>query len=257
MAYIQILVIVVCSCFLQEALLAQPKAPANGAQQYSGPDVRQSVPPSRPLRRATMVKRTVSRKPTAVAQEPLPPPPPKYPYLTAVKDKLWSTWEDINRDAIGKLSTRAIRNAVGHMLADDLFWSTATAFVRRRGKITNDSERADKKIQTCNAITSIFTSPNAMEGFKDVVNDAYGTVTRLQSDVGVEALNVATEMVNNGEVTNILDTITDAVTNVNLRPEMLIKGFAMLHKTLNMGGKINMSDNMARGLMSITSRFNK
>ncbi|KAE9545599.1 hypothetical protein AGLY_001142 [Aphis glycines] len=256
MAYIQILVIVVCSCFIQEALLAQPKAPANGAQ-YSDPDVRQSVPPSRPLRRTTTVKRTVSRKPTAVAQDPLPPPPPKYPYLTAAKDKLWSTWEEVNRDAIGKLSTRAIRNAIGDMLADDLFWSTATAFVKRRVKITNDIERADKKIQTCNMITSVLTSPNSMERFKDMVNEMYGTVTRVHSNVGVEALNLANEMVNTGEVTKVLDTITHIVNNIDLRPEMLIKGFAMLHKTLNMGGKVNMNNNMAKSLMFITSRFNK
>lgn len=241
---------------LQDALLANPaKAPANDAQ-YSDIEI-QSAPPSRPLRRMTTIKRTLSRKPTVVAQKPLPPPPPKYPYLTAVKDKLWSTLEDINQDAVGKLTTRAIRNTLGNVLADDLFWSSATAAVRRRVKVTNDSERADKKIQTCNAITSIITSPNAMQGFRDVVNEVYGTVTRVHSDVGVEALKLATEMVNTGEVTNGLDAITKAVTEVNLYPEMLIKGFAVLHKTLNMGGAINMSGGMAKGLMSITSRFNK
>jgi len=192
-----------------------------------------------------------------VAQEPLPPPPPKYPYLTAVKDKLWNTWEEINRDAIGKLTTRAIRNAIGNVLADDLFWSTATATVKRRGKITNDSERADKKIQTCNAITSIMTSPNSMQGFKDVVNEVYGTVTNMHSDVGVEALKLATEMVNTGEVTNGLDMITDVVKKINLSPDMLRMGFDMFHKTLNLGGVMNMSGGMAKGLMSITSRFKK
>lgn len=204
-----------------------------------------------------MVKRTVSRKPSTVVQKSLPPPPPKYPYLTAVNDKLWSTWEEINRDATGKLTTRAIRNAIGNVLADDLFWSTATAAVKRRVKITNDSERADKKIQTCNAITSIMTSPNSMQGFKDVVNEVYGTVTNMHSDVGVEALKLATEMVNTGEVTNGLDMITDVVTNMNLSPNMLRMGFAMFHKTLNLGGVINMSGGLAKGLMSITSRFKK
>lgn len=240
---------------LQEALLTHPKAPTNAAPNS---DVRiQSVPTSRPMKRTMTIKRTASRNPAAVAQEPLPPPPPKYPYLAAVKNKMWSMLEDINRNSVGKLTIRAIRNAMGNVLADDLFWSSATAAVRRRVKITNDSERADKKIQTCNAITSIATSPNTMEGFKEVVNEVYDMVSRMHSNVGVEALELATEMVNNGRVTNGLDTITDVVTNINLNPDMLIKGFNMLNKPLNLNSAINMNGGMAKGLMAITSRFNK
>jgi hypothetical protein len=221
------------------------------------PDANDQAATMRPVRRmTTTVKRTVSRKPTAV-QAPPPPPPPKYPYLAAVNDMFWDSWEDINRNDVGKLSTRALRNTLGSVLADDLFWSSAVSAVRRRAKVTNESQRADNKIRMCNAITSTITSPNAMQGFKEVVNELYGTVSRIRSDVGTDALRLATEMINNGEVTNGLNMLTDLVTNIRLNPELLNKGFNMFLKTLNLGGMLNMSGGMAKGLMSITSKFNK
>ncbi|XP_026811885.1 uncharacterized protein LOC113552996 [Rhopalosiphum maidis] len=263
MAYIQILAIVLCSCFVQDAfsvakVVRKPVAAAttNDVAAPQFPDANDQAATMRPVRRMTTIKRTVSRKPTAV-QAPPPPPPPKYPYLTAVKDMFWNTWEDINRNDVGKLSTRALRNMLGSVLVDDLFWSSASSAVRRRAKVTNDSQRADHKIRMCNALTSTLTSPNAMQGFKEVVNEVYGTVSRIRSDVGTDALRLAIEIVNGGEVTNGLNMLTNIVTNIRLNPEMLNKGFNMFQRTLNLGGMLNMSGGMAKGLMSITSKFNK
>jgi len=169
----------------------------------------------------------------------------------------WNALEDINRNEVGKLSTRALRNTLGNVLVDDLFWLSTSSAVRRRAKMTNDSRRANQKIRMCNALTSALTSSNAMPGFKDVVNEVYGTVSRIRSDIGTDALRLTTEMVNNGDVTNGLNVLTNFVTNIRLNPEMLNKAFNMFIKTLNLGGVINMSGGMAKSLMSITSKFNK
>uniref|UniRef100_A0A2S2NTF8 Uncharacterized protein n=1 Tax=Schizaphis graminum TaxID=13262 RepID=A0A2S2NTF8_SCHGA len=265
MAYIQILAIVLCSCFVQDAfsvakVVQKPvaAAPTNDVATPQFPDAKGQTATMRPVRRVTSVKRMVSQKPTAVQAPPPPPPPPppKYPYLTAVKDMFWNMWEDINRNDVGKLSTRALRNTLGNVLVDDLFWSSASSAIRRRAKVTNNSQRADHKIRMCNALTSTLTSPNAMQGFKEVVNELYGTVSRIQSDIGTNALRQATKMVNDGEVTNDLNMLTNTVNNIRLDPLMLLKGFNMFQRTLNMGGMLNMSGGMAKGLMSITSKFN-
>lgn len=231
--------------------------PAKGAAAVQLADVGDQAAEVSPVRRTKTVKRTVSSQPTAVP-EPPPPPPPKYPHLTAVKEMFWNAFEDINRANLnGKLATRSARNTMNNVLSNELFWTSVVGALRRRVKVTNDSERTDKKIRTCNALTATITSPNAVQGFQDVANEVYGTVSRMQSEVGTDALRLVTEMVNGGEVTRGLDTITDIVNNLDLDPRMLVRGFAMLRKTLNLGGTINMGGGLAKGLMSLTSKFNK
>ncbi|XP_025200691.1 uncharacterized protein LOC112598442 [Melanaphis sacchari] len=254
MAYIQILAIVLCSCFVQDAFSAtkiqksRSAAQANGVVSQQLPGAAGEAAKMQPMKRTTTLKRIVSRKVVA---------PPKYPHLTAVKDKFWKSWENINQTKTGKLNTRAIRNALNDILVNDRFWWSVISAVRRRAKVTNDSQRAENKIRMCNAFTSTITSPNAVQGFQDIVNEVYGTVTSFRSDLATDALQIATDMVNTGEVTNSLDALSKIVHYVKLSPEMLKKMFAMFHKTLNMGGRINMGGGIAKSLMSITSKFNK
>ncbi|XP_060862843.1 uncharacterized protein LOC132939600 [Metopolophium dirhodum] len=266
MAYIQILAIVLCSCFIQDAFSVvkvrrvTSAAPVDdeAAPQLAGAGGRAAAMP--PVRRTTSTKRTVTRTPTAAPAPPPPPPPPpaKYPHLAAVKDMLWNTLEDINRATeYGKLNARAARNTLSNVLSNDVFWSSVIGALRRRVKVTNDGKRAAAHIRTCNALTTAVTSPNAMQGFQDVANEVYGTVSRMQSDVGTDALRLLTEMVDGGEVNRGLDTITSIVKKINFNPRMLVKGFAMLRKTLNLGGLMHMNGGMARGLMSFTSKFSK
>jgi len=203
------------------------------------------------------VRRVVSRV-SNEASLPPPPPPAKYPNLAAVKDMFWNSFEDINRaNEYGKLNCRAARNMLSNVLIDDQFWSSVIGALRRRVKVTNDSKRAANHIRKCNALTTVVTSPNAMQGFQDVANEVYGTVSRIRSDVGADALRLVTEMVNGGGVNRGLDMITSIVNKINFSPRMLIKGFAMLRKTLNLGGAMHMGGGLARGLMSFTSKFNK
>lgn len=209
-----------------------------------------------PVRRHTTVRRTSTKKQTMVP--PPPPPPAKYPHLAAVKDMFWNTLEDINRaNMYGKLNARSARNTLSNVLSNEPFWLSVVGILKRKVKITNDSKRADSKIRVCNALTTAITSPNAMQGFQDVANEVYGTVSRFQSDVSTDALRLVTEMVNSGEVNRLLDTITNIITKIKLSPRMLVKGFAMFQKTLNLGGSINMGGGLAKGIMSLTSKFNK
>lgn len=203
------------------------------------------------------MKHTPSRKaPVVHAPPPPPPPPPKYPNLTAVKDMFWDTWEDINRTSVnGKLNTRAVRNSVGDVLANGEFWWSLVSAVKRRVKVTNDQRKADNRIQICNALTSAITSPMAVDGFEKLANEVYDTVTRTHSKVGTDGLRLVTEMVNGGEVTKGLDAITNIVNNVNLDPEMLVKGFESLRKTLNLGGSMDIGGGLAKSLMSISSKL--
>jgi len=221
------------------------------ASQLAGAGVQAALKP--PVVRTTTTKRVVTKTPTAA-----PKPPAKYPHLAAVKDMFWNTLEDINQASeYGKLNMRAARNMLSNVLSNEMFWSSVVGALRRRVKMTNDGKRADKHIRICNALTTAVTNPNAMQGFQEVANEVYGTVSRIQSDVGADALELVTKMVNGGEVNSFLDTITSIVNKIDFNPSKLVKGFAMLRKTLNLGGAMNMSGGMARGIMSITSKFNK
>eukprot|EP00102_Acyrthosiphon_pisum_P006360 XP_001952288.2 PREDICTED: uncharacterized protein LOC100159087 [Acyrthosiphon pisum] len=257
MAYIQILAIVLCSCFVQDAFsIKRTRTVTSAAPANDGDGLQYTGASPTPVRRT--VKRTVTRVPTVAPLPPPPPPPAKYPHLTAVKDMFWNAFEDINQaNEYGKLNTRAARNMLSNVLVNELFWSSVVRALRRRVKVTNDSNRADGHVRTCNALTNAVTSPNAMQGFQDVANEVYVTVSRMHSDVGTDALRLVTEMVNGGEVNRGLDTITNIVNKINLSPKMLIKGFDMLRKTLNLGGAMNMGGGLARGLMSFTSKLNK
>ncbi|XP_022163007.1 uncharacterized protein LOC111028600 [Myzus persicae] len=249
MAHIQILAIVLCSCFIQDAF---PLLDKQTQQQPAGAD-RQTV------RRVKTVKR-VNQVSSKDIEAPAPPPetPSKYPNLTAVKDMFWNTFEDINRESeYGQLGVRSVRNTLSNVLSNGLFWSSFEGALKRRVKVTNDAQRADRKIRLCNNITGLVTDPNASQGFQEIANEVYTSVVRMQSEVGTDALRLVTEMVNGGEVTRGLDAISDIVSKIKLNPRMLVKGFAMLRKTLNLGGAMNMSGGLAKGLMSITSKFNK
>jgi len=228
---------------------ATSAAPVNGeaALQLAGADDQAAAMP--PVRRT----KTVIKVPTAA-----PSPPAKYPHLSAVKGMFWNAFENINRaNEYGKLNCRAARNMLSKVLIDKLFWSSVVGALRRRVKVTNDSKRAVGHIRMCNALTTVITSPNAIQGFQDVANEVYGTVSRIQSDVGKDALRLVTEMVKDGEVNRGLGTITSIVNKINFNPRMLVKGFAMLRKTLNLGGAMQMGGGLTRGIMSLTSKFNK
>ncbi|CAI6343900.1 unnamed protein product [Macrosiphum euphorbiae] len=253
MAYIQILAIVLCSCFIQDSFSvvrvrkATSAAPVNGeaALQLAGADDQGAA--MTPVRRTKTVTRVVA-----------PSPPAKYPHLSAVKGMFWNAFENINRaNEYGKLNCRAARNMLSNVLINKLFWTSVIGALKRRVKVTNDSKRAVGHIRMCNALTTAITSPNAMQGFQDVANEVYGTVSRIQSDVGKDALRLVTEMVKGGEVNRGLDTITSIVNKINFNPRMLVKGFAMLRKTLNLGGAMQMGGGLTRGIMSLTSKFNK
>ncbi|KAL4132597.1 hypothetical protein QTP88_009721 [Uroleucon formosanum] len=251
MAYIQILAIVLCSCFIQDAFsVVKVRKVTSGSSNKQLADAggqAAAIPP---------VRRTATRKQTMAP--PPPPPPPKYPHLTAVKDMFWNTLEDINRaNMYGKLNVRSARNTLSNVLSNKPFWLSVAGILKRKVKITNDSKRADSNIRVCNALTTAITSPNAMQAFQDMANEVYGIVSRFQSDVSTEALRLVTEMVNSGEVNRLLDTITNIIIKIKLNPRMLVKGFAMFQKTLNLGGSINMGGGLAKGIMSLTSKFNK
>lgn len=210
------------------------------------------------LQLQTGAKRPASRKSTeAVQASPPPPAADKYPHLTAVKDMFWNTLEDINRaSANGKLATRAARNAVHDVLANGEFWDSLRQMLQRRAKATNDVIRADRRIRTSNALTAAVTSPMAVEGFQQVVNEVYNTVSGIRSDVGVDALRLMAQTVDDGSVSRGLGAVADVVDGVNLNPGALIRGFAMFRKALNLCGATNMTGDLSRSLMSFSSRIN-
>lgn len=192
-----------------------------------------------------------------VTPESSPSPSEKYPYLTAVKDMFWNTFENINKASEnGKLDTRAARNMMRNVLSDDQFWSSLTRLTRKRLHVAYDKKRADRKIQKCNMLTSAITSPIATQGFENIANELCATVSSIRPDIGcTNSIQLVADLVNGGSVARGLDAISDVVSNVDLCPRRLIKGFDHIHNMLKIGGIMKMNGGIAKGLMSMTSNF--
>ncbi|XP_015378361.1 PREDICTED: uncharacterized protein LOC107172580 [Diuraphis noxia] len=235
MACIQILAFVLCSFFLQDAFSVR----YNGVQSNESDD---------------QMMQTIEE--VNEAPESSPSPSKKYPNLTAVKDMFWDTIENINRaNENGKLEIRALRNTMNNVLRDDVFWSSLVRLMKKYASVTFDSKRADRKIQLYNTFTSIITNPTAVQGFEDITNELYNTVSSIRMDVDSNAVQKVTNMVNSGSMIRDLDAITGIVNKIDWCPKHLIKDFDFIHMTLNMLGSMKMNNNMSKGLISFSSNF--
>lgn len=203
-------------------------------------------------KRAPAIRRLVSTKRAAPA-----PPPPKYPNLAEAESILWSTLEEGNRaNETGKKTARGVRNAIATLLNSPDAWELLEWLIRKEARTTYDSLRADARISTCNAVAESLINPMVTNEFVKLISDVYDAAVQMDTTVAEEALQVATDLASGGFVTEGLDKAQGIVEGVDLDPLVVSKAFAMLKKSINMGGSFHMGDKMTNSLVSLTSKFN-
>lgn len=178
---------------------------------------------------------------------------PKYESLNKVKEMFWSTWEEINKNELGKMSIRSVRNTMQNILTNNEFWSIMNKWISKQSKLTHNKIRADAKVKFCNTLTEALIDPVMSNQFRPLAESVYEAVVQINSDELEQGLQMAVDIVTGDEILEFMKMVESLILRIDLDPKVLTRYFNKFKSTLNYAKRANMSDGMNNRLMKVAS----